>query len=60
MHSFDRDSQARERIAQRTIELFAAGKLTPPIFACLSLSEAQRAHEMLDGRQVFGKIILKP
>jgi NADPH2:quinone reductase len=60
MHSFDRNPEARERITQQTIELFAAGKVTPPIFARLSLSEAHRAHEMLDGRQVLGKIILKP
>jgi NADPH2:quinone reductase len=60
MHSFDQDPEARDRITQRTIELFAAGKVTPPIFARLSLSEAHRAHEMLDGRQVLGKIILKP
>jgi NADPH2:quinone reductase len=60
MHSFDRDPEARDRISRRTIDLFSSGKVRPPVFARLSLSEAHRAHEMLDGRQVLGKIILKP
>ncbi len=60
MHSFDHDPEARRRVAQATLDLFAAGKVKPPIFARLHLSEARRAHEMLDARQVLGKIILKP
>lgn len=60
MHSFDHDPETRNRIIHKTIELFSARKVKPPIFACLSLSEAPRAHEMLDGRQVLGKLILRP
>ena len=60
MHSFDHDPEARRRVAQATLELFAAGRVKPPVFAALRLSEARRAHEMLDARQVLGKIILKP
>lgn len=60
MHSFDHDPEAKKRIAARTIELFAAGKVAPPIHARLNLAEARRAHEMLDARQVLGKIVLKP
>jgi NADPH2:quinone reductase len=60
MHTFDRDPHARKRIAARTIELFAAGKVTPPVHARLALAETRRAHEMLDARAALGKIILKP
>ena len=60
MHSFDHDPAARARVAQATLDLFAAGKVKPPVFARLNLSEARRAHEMLDARQALGKIILKP
>jgi len=60
MHSFDHDPEARSRVARRTIELFAAGQVTPPVFARLKLSEAARANELLDARQVLGKLILKP
>ncbi|HEY0300801.1 MAG TPA: zinc-dependent alcohol dehydrogenase family protein [Rhizomicrobium sp.] len=60
MHSFDHDPAARRRVAQAALDLFAAGRVKPPVFARLNLSEARRAHEMLDARQVLGKIILKP
>jgi NADPH:quinone reductase len=60
MHSFDHDPEARSRVAQAMIDLFASGKVKPPVFARLKLSEAVRAHEMLDARSVLGKIILKP
>ena len=60
MHSFDADPAARARVAQATLDLFAAGKVRPPVFARLKLSEARRAHELLDARNVLGKLILKP
>jgi len=60
MHSFDHDPVARRRVAQETLALFAAGKVKPPVFARLTLGEARRAHEMLDAREVLGKLILKP
>jgi NADPH2:quinone reductase len=60
MHSFDADPAARARVAQATLDLFANGKVKPPVFARLKLSEARRAHELLDARSVLGKLILKP
>jgi NADPH:quinone reductase len=60
MHSFDHDPEARARVVRATLDLFAAGKVKPPVFARLKLSEAVRAHELLDARRVLGKIILKP
>lgn len=60
MHSFDHDPEAKRRIAERVIALFAEGKVKPPVHARLPLSEARRAHEMLDRREALGKILLKP
>ena len=39
---------------------FAEGTLSPPIFDRLPLSEARRAHELMDSRAILGKLILKP
>jgi NADPH:quinone reductase len=60
MHSFDHDPDTRQRIAARVIALFAAGEVKPPVYKRLPLSDARRAHEMLDAREVLGKLILKP
>ena len=60
LHSFDDDPAAKERIFAAVIERFADGRLDPPIFDRLPLSEARRAHELMDGRQILGKLILKP
>jgi NADPH2:quinone reductase len=60
MHSFDHDPQGRQRVAERVIELFAAGRVRPPVDRRLPLAEARQAHELLDARAVLGKLILKP
>ncbi len=60
MHSFDHDPEGRQRVAARTIEVFAAGRVHPPVDRRLPLAEARQAHELLDARTVLGKLILKP
>ena len=40
--------------------MLAAGKLSPRIHAKLPLAEAARAHEMLEGGEVLGKLLLVP
>jgi NADPH2:quinone reductase len=60
MHSFDHDPAGRQRVAARTMELFAAGRVRPPTDRRLPLAEARQAHELLDARAVLGKLILKP
>jgi NADPH2:quinone reductase len=60
MHSYDRDPEGRARILARTLELFTTGAVRPPIHARLPLSDAAQAHEMLDRREVLGKLVLKP
>lgn len=60
MHSFDHDPEGRQRVAARTIEVFATGRVHPPVDRRLPLAEARQAHELLDARAVLGKLILKP
>jgi NADPH2:quinone reductase len=60
MHSFDHDPAGRHRVAERTIALFAAGSVRPPVDRRLLLAEARQAHELLDARAVLGKLILTP
>ena len=42
------------------IDMLAAGKLHPRIHARLPLADAVRAHEMLEGGEVLGKLLLMP
>ncbi len=37
-----------------------AGAIRPLIHGRLHLSEARKAHELLEARQVIGKLLLKP
>lgn len=59
-HSYDANPEARARVLGEIVDRFAAGALAPPIHATLPLSDADKAHEMLDARDLRGKIILKP
>jgi NADPH:quinone reductase-like Zn-dependent oxidoreductase len=47
-------------VTARVIELFASGRVRPPIDRRMKLREARAAHELLDARAVLGKLILKP
>lgn len=42
------------------IGLVASGRVVPRIGAVMSLTEAARAHELLQRREVVGKIVLRP
>ena len=45
----------------RTVmDLVFRRKLKPVVHAVLLLEEARRAHEMLEGGEVFGKVVLAP
>ncbi len=59
-HSYDANPEARARILGEVVDRFAAGDLSPPIHAQLPLAEARKAHEMLDARDILGKVVLKP
>lgn len=59
-HCYDRDPESRSRILREVVALFAAGAVAPPIHRRMTLSDARQAHEILDSREVLGKIVLKP
>jgi len=59
-HSYDANPEARGRVLEEVISRFAAGELTPRVHAKMPLSEARKAHEILDSRNFCGKIVLKP
>jgi NADPH:quinone reductase-like Zn-dependent oxidoreductase len=40
--------------------LIANGEVRPAIAARMRLSEASRAHELIEQRSAMGKIVLKP
>lgn len=45
---------------ERLIELAGKGELTPVIDRELPLGEAAEAHRLIEAREVFGKIVLRP
>ncbi|MDH3288717.1 MAG: zinc-binding dehydrogenase [Betaproteobacteria bacterium] len=60
MHTFD-DNPARRRACTETLlGLLARGAIGPVIQQRLPLAEAARAHELLEGGKVLGKLVLKP
>lgn len=60
LHSYDNDLDERARIFNAIVERFASGVLNPPIYDCIPMEEARAAHELIDSRQILGKLILKP
>ena len=45
---------------REAMDLFFQGRVKPVIHSVLPLSQARRAHELLEEGQVFGKLVLKP
>jgi NADPH2:quinone reductase len=60
IHTLDHDRALRRSLMERAIELMAAGRLRPPPPTVLPLSEAARAHAMMEAGQTLGKIVLAP
>nr|WP_236589934.1 zinc-dependent alcohol dehydrogenase family protein [Ramlibacter aurantiacus] len=60
IHTLDGDPPLRRALLQRAIDLLAQRRIHPPPATCLPLSQARRAHEMLDAAVVLGKIVLRP
>ena len=58
MHTLD--DKPTLRAINRLIARLAEGAIRPLIHARLPLRDARRAHELLEARQVIGKILLKP
>jgi NADPH:quinone reductase-like Zn-dependent oxidoreductase len=51
-------TQTMPDFRQYALPLFASGDLTPCVDTVLPMSELRRAHEMVDERKHFGKVIL--
>jgi NADPH2:quinone reductase len=60
IHTWDHLVEERRAGMRALIDMLAAGKLNPRIHARLPLTEAARAHEMLEGGEVLGKLLLVP
>ena len=60
IHTWDHLVEERRAGMRALIDMLAAGKLHPRIHACLPLTEAMHAHEMLESGAVLGKLLLRP
>jgi NADPH2:quinone reductase len=60
MHTFDADEKNRRELMHQAIEWMAAGKVRAPSPMVMPLSEAVKAHLILDKGETFGKIVLSP
>jgi NADPH:quinone reductase len=60
IHTWDHLVEERRAGMRALIDMLAAGKLRPRIYARLPLTQAARAHEMLEGGEVLGKLLLTP
>jgi len=60
MHTLDDKPAIRAQSMNDLIAKLGAGLIRPLIHARLPLKDARRAHEMIEAREVVGKILLKP
>jgi NADPH:quinone reductase len=60
IHTWDHLVEERRAGMRALIDMLAAGKLHPRIHARVPLAQASRAHEMLEGGEVLGKLLLVP
>jgi NADPH2:quinone reductase len=60
MHTLDDKPAVRAESMNYLIEKLAQRAIRPLIHARLPLKDARRAHEMIEAREVIGKILLKP
>jgi NADPH2:quinone reductase len=60
MHTLDDKPAIRANSMRDLIEKLSEGVIRPLIHARLPLKDVRRAHEMIEARQVIGKILLKP
>jgi NADPH2:quinone reductase len=60
IHTMDEEPDTRRALMERALKLLAEGRIKAPITTSLPLSEAVRAHQLLDAGKVLGKLILRP
>ena len=59
IHVHDTDPEGFKKVKRQVFALMADGSLRPPIHKVLPLSEAGRAHQMLESGEVLGKLVLR-
>jgi NADPH2:quinone reductase len=60
IHTLDHDRKLRRALMERAIQLMAAGRIRPAPPTLLPLSEARRAHELMEAGRTMGKVVLLP
>lgn len=60
IHTLDSVPMVRRALMERAIDLAAKKQISPPSANLFPLSEAIKAHELLDSGAFFGKIVLIP
>jgi len=60
IHTLDAFPALRRALMCRAIDLAADGKISPPAANIFRLSNVIEAHELLDGGDFLGKIVLIP
>jgi NADPH2:quinone reductase len=60
IHTWDHLVEERRAGMRALIDMLAAGKLKPRIYDRLPLTQAVRAHELLESGAVLGKLLLRP
>lgn len=60
MHLYDHDPEARRRVMDQVLELFAANAIHPPIGAQLPMERAAEAQSIVEMGNALGRVILKP
>ena len=58
IHVHDTDPEGFKEVKRQVFALMAEGRLKPPIYRALPLSEAGAAHQMLESGEVLGKLVL--
>jgi NADPH2:quinone reductase len=60
MHTYDHMEEPRRDAMARAVELLGSGKVKPAIAARFPLSDARRAHDLIEARTAAGKVVLVP
>ena len=57
-HIYDDKPERLAKIRKICMDRIISGKIVPHFYMDLPLSEARKAHELMDGLQIMGKLIL--
>lgn len=60
IHVHDNDPAGFRKVKEQVFALMASGAVKPPLHDVLPLSEAVRAHQLLEEGKIMGKLVLHP